>query len=570
MSESTPASAPRWWVLALCAVAGLAWGTYLIGPSTIDPTSVSWMMRDDWAPPLFGWLYSRSAPWGLPLGQAPGYLHPIGTSLAYTDATPWLSTFFKLLSPWLPTVFQVHGPWLALCFALQGFFGARIAACFTPRPLLQLLSGTLFVLSPALNSRLSHVSLCAHWLVLVFLWLYLRPCPDARTATRTLTLATFFIALSAGVHVYLAVMNLLLALSLTVRLWLLDEHLSARRAVAWAIGMPMVALGIMALFGFFSGVTTEAFGYNYFSSNLLTFIDPAGLSRFLPAFPIGRRQYEGIAYLGLGVLGLGAIAGGALLVRRKEGPLLPRRLWPLVAACLLLALFAFSARIQLAQVTVFSYERLYEVTFEPLGKIFRAPGRFIWPLHYALIVGAVAALLRLLRHHPRAAAGALGLALALQALEVPDDLRGGARFEPQSLEIPGGNAFWSLATGHYRHVVLYPPVMVDGTGHGCPPDHTFSTEESLPFAWQAWQAGMTFNAGYVARVNEQRTLAYCQELERDMRQGRLDPATLYVIHGSVAARFQEDTAGRATCGSLDGVLVCVAAGRGNALSEALK
>jgi hypothetical protein len=111
--------------------------------------------------------------------------------------------------------------------------------------------------------------------------------------------------------------------------------------------------------------------------------------------------------------------------------------------------------------------------------------------------------------------------------------------------------------------------MVDGTGHGCPPDHTFSTEESLPFAWQAWQAGMTFNAGYVARVNEQRTLAYCQELERDMSQGRLDPDTIYVVHASVAARFQEDTAGRATCGSLDEVLVCVATGRGGAFSEAL-
>ncbi len=137
--ESPSTTAPRWWVSVLGAVAGLAWGVYLAGLAPFDPTSVTWMLRDDWAPPLFGWLYSRGGPWSFPLGEAPGYLHPVGTSLAFTDGTPWVGTFFKLLSPLLPDVFQVHGPWLALCFALQGVFGVRIASCFTSRPLPQFL-----------------------------------------------------------------------------------------------------------------------------------------------------------------------------------------------------------------------------------------------------------------------------------------------------------------------------------------------------------------------------------------------------------------------------------------------
>jgi hypothetical protein len=256
--------------------------------------------------------------------------------------------------------------------------------------------------------------------------------------------------------------------------------------------------------------------------------------------------------------------------RRHEGPLLARHLWPLIAACLSMAVFAFSARVMLGQSVVLSYEGLYAALLDPLGKVFRSPGRFIWPLHYALLTAAVAALLRLLGQHPRLAAGALGLSLTVQALEVPEDRVRGALFQPEALALPGGTATWGLATGHYRHVVLHPPVMVDGAGHGCQPDDTtFSTAESLPFAWQAWQAGMTFNTGYVARVNESRILATCEAVKRALREGRLEEDTVYVVHVSAAARFLEDTAGRATCGSLDGVLVCVSARKPGPFREAL-
>ena len=41
-----------------------------------------------------------------------------------------------------------------------------------------------------------------------------------------------------------------------------------------------------------------------------------------------------------------------------------------------MAVFAFSARVMFAQHLVF-YEGFYAVVHEPLGKIFRSPGRFI-------------------------------------------------------------------------------------------------------------------------------------------------------------------------------------------------
>src|SRR4051794_2436418 len=44
-----------------------------------------------------------------PAGRGRGLPPPIGTSLAFTDATPWWSTLFRPLSPLLPAAFQIHG-----------------------------------------------------------------------------------------------------------------------------------------------------------------------------------------------------------------------------------------------------------------------------------------------------------------------------------------------------------------------------------------------------------------------------------------------------------------------------
>jgi Family of unknown function (DUF6311) len=555
LAESSPSAPFRWLAPVLCALAGLAWSAYIVGPGPLWPGNVDWMLQEDWAPILFGWLYSRSNPWSLPLGDAAGFLHPIGTSVAYTDATPWWSTLFKSLSPLLPAAFQIHGPWLALCFALQGLFGALLVSRLSPRPLHQVLGGLLFVMSPAMAMRLGHLSLCAHWLVVASLWLHLRPSPDARAASRTLGLAAFFVVLAAGVHVYLATMALALALGLVLRLWRVQGLLSGARAGAWAAGLSGAALGVMVLFGYFMRATTSAVGFNHFSANLLTFFNHDGMSRFLPGIPVGAGQYEGAAYLGLGVLLLGFASLGVLLAKREAlGPLLPPGLWPLLTVCGLMALFAFSARMQLAGWTVFSFQRVSEVVLAPLARVFRSSGRFIWPLHYLFILGAIAGLLRVLRNRPAWAAAALGLAVVLQAADVPEDCCR-PRFSPRVQPAPGGDATWALARGTYQHLALYPATRVDGAGRGCP--GPFNNNEMLPFAWQAWLNGMTFNSGYVARLDAPATLAACEREEAAIQAGRLSPDTLYVVHAKAASHFLERTAGHAACGRLDGVLVCV-------------
>ena len=106
----------------------------------------------------------------------------------------------------------------------------------------------------------------------------------------------------------------------------------------------------------------------------------------VPAIPVGGGQYEGFGYLGLGVLGCAAVA----LALRPWREARPTGAGPLVWVCVLMAVFAFSHRVQFAGWTVISYQTLFRRVAEPLAYVYRSSGRFIWPLHYLCIAGAVA------------------------------------------------------------------------------------------------------------------------------------------------------------------------------------
>ncbi|MFN7130848.1 MAG: DUF6311 domain-containing protein, partial [Myxococcales bacterium] len=116
----------------LAALGGLAWFVHLAGARTLDPGNVAFALKGDWAQSTLGWLFFRRGPWRLPLGTLPELVEPLGTSLTFQDSIPWFAVLAKLLAFALPAPAQLVGPWLALCFALQGYFGARLTARFSP------------------------------------------------------------------------------------------------------------------------------------------------------------------------------------------------------------------------------------------------------------------------------------------------------------------------------------------------------------------------------------------------------------------------------------------------------
>ncbi|MCP3139536.1 DUF6311 domain-containing protein [Pyxidicoccus xibeiensis] len=536
------------WVAAL---GGLGWFLWLGGGNVLPPTRIDWMMREDWAGHIFGWLFYRNAPWGLPLSSSPNQLYPYGTSVALTDGNPLVAVLLKPFDALLPADFQYTGAWLALCFVLMGYFGAKLVAVVSPRPVHQVLGGVLLALTPPMAARFGHPTLVAHWPIVALLWLHLRDTPDAHAARRSLALAALLNAVGASTHPYLVAMLAPLALALAVRL-ALGRVLGWAMAALAALGVVALDVGVFALFGYFGGSGLGAEGFGDFSADLATLFNPMGWSKLVPSLPAAPRQGEGFGFLGLGALLLLALTGACAPFRFRALRALPwRRVAPLAVVVLLMAFYALSWRVTWTGRQVADLGALYE-PFSRLTSAFRSSGRFVWPLCYLLVGGAVLLWLRQWRERPWVGTAALVLAVAVQAYDW--------RADRSQLQRTGGfrrlqAAEWAELKGAYQHVALFPPQV----------QWLCRYDEPLVNAlgYVAYRLGLTFNSGYASRTPP--------ELARDchapLRPGGVDADTVYVVVPEHVPAFLRE---QARCGVVEGLPVCVAGHRTDAFARALE
>ncbi|GEN10531.1 hypothetical protein SAMN05443572_103299 [Myxococcus fulvus] len=548
------------------ALLGVLWFVALGGARALDPTYLDWLGWGDWTKSILGWWFFREAPWGLPLGRTPGYMAPLTTTVGFTDSTPWVSLVLKPFSGWLPQDFQFIGLWLASCLALQGFMGVKLMALFTPRASHQLLGAALFVLAPVLVFRFGHDALCAHWMLTAMLWLHLRPRPDARSAWRTLRGALLINVLAAGVHPYLTVMVLALSTALLVSMAWQEKHLSWRQAALAFLGGCLAVGAVFVAFGYVGqDVRGGAQGFGVYSADMLALINPMGWSRVLPWLPARSGQYEGFGYLGTGVLVLALIALlGKPSVWWPQARARVRAHGPLLTAVGLLALLAFSTTMTLGGTTVVSMRKVAE-PFMPVLGMFRASGRFIWPLHYVVLTGILALVAWRWRERPAVITSVLVGALLIQVVDT-EELWAQQRF--RSAPWPRLRApEWAQLDSFYRHVVLYPPYIHDSE-QPCT-ENTFARDDYVRWGDLAYRKGMSTNSGYAARFNERHVQQVCEALKADAEQGRLSAETLYVVDTPKLALFQR-LGEQVTCGRVDGFNVCVAAREGRFREVLLK
>ena len=492
-------------------VLGLCWFVLCRGIEPLHPHHIDWLRAGDWAWHHLGWSFYRRDEWQWPPGMLGNYPDPVGSAIGYSDAIPWAALALKALAQVLRVRddFQYLGPWLALCFGMQGVAGALVTATVTRRPLLQILGSALFVVAPILLFRIGHVALCGQWLILLMLWLNLRP-----ASARSALLGALIVVFAAGVHPYLVVMLLALDLALLLRL----VH---ARALAWPRALATAAATLacvglaFAFLGYLDGTSKGTTGFGLYASDLLTLINPAGLSRLLPGWPLGPGQYEGIGYLGLGVLALGVVA---VALR----PRIPRQLLPLIAACLLLALYALSSHLRIAGHTIVDRP----LSLRGFTRVFQSSGRFIWPLHYLLLAGAIVVVVRRLEARPRLAGTLLLAALALQVAECASL---GHTLGPGGMRVPADPAWHALRAQH-RRLVLY-PAWLDDSGT------TFTREDVIRLGWLAARLDMTINFAALSRANLERLLPYRAALERAVASRQLDEGAVYVVHPSARSAF---------------------------------
>ena len=238
---------------------------------------------------------------------------------------------------------------------------------------------------------------------------------------------------------------------------------------------------------------------------------------------------------------------------------------PLAVSCLLLAVYAFSARLTWAGRVVGDLSALYQPVMR-LVEPFRSSGRFIWPLHYALLTGGIALVLGAWRRWPWVGTALLALAVGVQVFDLSHAVRD-ERFQSQpwnALRSPE----WSRMKEDYRHLALFPPQLHDGNMRGCPYPGAGAPFSPM-FAYQAARLGMTFNSAYLARVDPQGAQAACAALQQDAERGQFQPDTVYVVHRDHLTPFLRHPEA-VVCGVLDGYAVCVSSARESAFRRVLE
>ena len=510
-----------WTVPLLAGLLGATGFTACLGPSQVDPTNIDWLMRGDFGLHFLGFHLYRHGPWTLPLGAAPLLIWPVGSSVGLTDAIPVLAFVFKLIDPLLPENFQFIGLWLVLSFALQGLFGALLMRLATPNPVLQLLGAMLLILSPPLIFRIGHAALTAHWLLLASLWLSLRT--DADIPSWRLTAAWAAVGfLAAAIQPYLLLMVMLLLLAAHVRQFIAGPKRFMR--IALHLLLCCAAAGLALWQSGSLGVTAESGlelgGFGAWSANLVSLISPTEWETVFFPGPFGYQrfeQYEGYAYLGAGTFFLAAIAFISFLWQLTivRGFSWPRGIWrhaPMLAALLFLFAMALGPGITLGPRVLYAYDPAW---WGPL-RIFRTNGRMIWPVFYAVVVGILFAIGRLSN---RRAVALCIIGVALQAVDLAgmaERVRDVGRF---GFRDPLRSDFWTVVPPHYKRLVLIPTNLCTRDGF----------VDFFPFALLAGRFSMPINAGSTARFDWQKTLAYCHELDREIRDGLRSPDSLYIV-----------------------------------------
>jgi hypothetical protein len=213
-----------------------------------------------------------------------------------------------------------------------------------------------------------------------------------------------------------------------------------------------------------------------------------------------------------------------------------RALWPLVAACGVLALLSLSPRITVGQTVLVDVPIPARVA--SLWSIFRATGRLFWPAGYLLTAGA--ALVLIARARPAVASIVLAAAVAMQLL----DLRG--RYA-QNRTVRSDAAFYEWtdltlnpdfvrAAASRRHVVVLPTLVC-----GAEP------APYAPLLAFAGSTGLTVNTGYAARMDVSRLREACARAFAAARTGELRRDTLYIVSPDLAAQLKAATREPVTC-----------------------
>ncbi|WP_439578520.1 DUF6311 domain-containing protein [Elioraea sp.] len=529
--------------LIVAMLAGGAVALSALGPRILDTSDIGWMLHGPLGPdPVAYWLtwtFFRHAPWAWPPGSNPDYGIELASAIFYVDVVPLLALPLKALRD-LVVVDQYWGPWMVACGALQAAMAWRLIGLATSDPLARAAGAVLFAFQPMMINRMGgHFALVGHWVLLAALHLCLRD-PQGR---RQGLVWALLLGVTSLINAYL--------LAMAGALWgadLLARTVRGRALRARLLEMPAVlaavALGLW-LGGFFtlSGkLKPLGPGYGETGLDLLAPFDAVEWGSLLPALPTLRHWEHGGSYLGAGSLALLLAAVVALATGRLRWREAVLRHALLLAALLAMLAFAVTHRVAVGGTVVL--ELPLPAFVQRGADLLRASERFLWPLAYAALFAATAAVVA--RWGARRAGLVLAAALALQLVDLQDGL---GRYRALVADAPRSPAerlpdpLWRELARHYTRIRAVP-----AGNFGA------NWEEIARFAASR---GLATDAIYHSRIDRDALRTLRMAIAADLTAARWESRTLYVLrdeatHATIAARYDP---ARDLLQEVDGLLV---------------
>lgn len=350
----------------------------------ITGTSSYWLTEvEDVTQYFAGFNAFFNAPFSYPLLAFDSINYPQGTRATFVDAIPLYAFLLKVFVPSSFAPFNPFGVWVALSFIGQAVCGWWILRELQVRSWLALLALVLCLVTfPALTTRLGHISLMTHWIILSALALYVR---SRRTITPVRLGWTLLLMSSFYINIYLCVM----ASAIYVAGQFHQPSWRAPRELARA-AIPFVLIGASLFLTILPMEQVEVAretGFGFYSMNLLSPFNGGKYIKFPnPEMP---GQYEGFNYLGLGVL----LAFTLAWVLNRSAPQSSfARHRALTWLMFLFTAYALSDTIYLGVHEIVSLH--YPSFMDIITSQFRASGRFFWPVGYCVVVFAIASLYR--------------------------------------------------------------------------------------------------------------------------------------------------------------------------------
>ncbi len=367
------------YIIFFSIIIGIVFFISIYGIKVLDFTYIDWLInKGDLSQHYFGWEFFRKSKWFFPIGLTEGIIYPNKVSVMYMDSIPLFAIFFKIFNFLLPKNFQYFGLFGLINIVLITYTSGLLLKKYASNYLELVLAMIFFTVSPVMLIRLyGHEALSSHWIILISLYIL-----DNRNKILSLknkcliwsSLAT----LTVLIHIYFLPMILIVLLVFLILEYYKNK--SMKENITILLVTLLSTLATMFFLGAFYGKSDFNNIFGIYSSNINTFINPTGFSKYISPMKTltDTQAFEGFGYLGLGMIFLLFISIKKIFKHRnyylKKG---------FIAIFLISCFYAINP--------VFSFYDLSLITLKypsfiiKILAIFRANGRFIWLAYYIIM-----------------------------------------------------------------------------------------------------------------------------------------------------------------------------------------